>query len=257
MADIQTNEIDIWLVENDQLIDQSMLNDYLGLLNPDELKRLDRFVFPKHKKQFLISRALVRTVLGQYLEQSPESIVFARNAYGKPRIASFERSLPISFNLSHTNGLSVLAVSLNDELGVDTEYLTRKVDILNLAKRYFSEQEYAGLAALDVKDFDKRFLELWTLKEAYIKACGMGLAIPLKDFSFSFNDEKISINFSADRDDSPEHWQFWQFEFKSTFQLALAQNSHAKEKTNKLLIRQGKPLEGFLPFEPEKLVQSF
>ena len=245
MADIQINEIALWIVENEQVTEQILLDKYHGLLNPEELKRLERFVFPGYKKQFLISRALVRTVLGQYLEQPPESLAFTRNAYGKPRIASIEKSLPISFSLSHTNGLTVLAVSLSGELGVDVEHFTRKVNILKLANRYFSKQEYEELAVMGVKECDKRFYKLWTLKEAYIKACGMGLAIPLRDFSFSFRNEEIAISFSDERDDIPERWQFWQFDYKSKFQLALAQKRKNKESLKKIVIKQGRPLKNF------------
>lgn len=262
MADIESNEIQLWLVENEQISEQSLLDDYQQLLNPEEQKRFERFVFPKHKKQFLVSRALVRTVLGQYLDQPPESLVFARNAYGKPRIASFDKSLPLSFNLSHTNEFSVLAVSQNKDLGVDAEYLTRKVDILKLANRFFSKQECEELALMDVKEFDERFFKLWTLKEAYIKACGMGLAIPLKDFSFSFANNEIEISFSEERDDKAEHWQFYQFNFKSKFMLALAQKRQKvqkgmnKEARKKIVFKQGVPMEGFSPFEPDNLEQS-
>ena len=256
MVDIESNEIQLWLVENEQIVEQSLLDDYQGLLNPEEQKRFERFVFPRHKKQFLISRALVRTVLGQYMGQAPESLVFARNAYGKPRIASFEQSLPLSFNLSHTNGFSVLAVSRDNELGVDAEYLTRKVDILKLANRFFSKQEYQALALMDVKEFDESFFKLWTLKEAYIKACGMGLAIPLKDFSFSFNNNEIEISFSKERDDKPESWQFCQFNYKSKFLVALAQKRKNKDVRKKIVIKQGIPMEGFSHFEPSKLEQS-
>lgn len=256
MPDIQSNELHLWLVEDQQITEQALLDQYKFLLNAEELARHDRFVFPKHQKQFLISRALVRTVLGQYLDQSPESLVFARNAYGKPRIASFGETLPISFNLSHTNGLSVLAVAHGDDLGVDAEFLTRKVDILKLAQRYFSPQEYNELAALDVKDFDERFFRLWTLKEAYIKACGMGLAIPLRDFSFSFDEDDIAVSFVEHRNDRPELWQFWQFVYQSSFQLALAQKLDQKQKLKKLTVRQGKPLEQFVTVDISNLSQS-
>ena len=142
MGDIQSNEVQLWLVEDQQITEQSLLDEYKALLNAEEQTRYERLNFPKHQRQFLVSRALLRTVLGKYLQRPPESLVFARNAYGKPRIASFEKPLPISFNLSHTNGLSVLAVTPGDDLGVDVEYLTRKVDILKLAQRFFSKQEY-------------------------------------------------------------------------------------------------------------------
>jgi len=257
MGDIQSNEVQLWLVEDQQITEQSLLDEYKALLNAEEQTRYERLNFPKHQRQFLVSRALLRTVLGKYLQRPPESLVFARNAYGKPRIASFEKPLPISFNLSHTNGLSVLAVTPGDDLGVDVEYLTRKVDILKLAQRFFSKQEYDKLAALHVKDFDERFFRLWTLKEAYIKACGMGLAIPLKDFSFSFKQDEIAVSFAEQRNDEPAAWHFWQFVYQSRFQLALAQKLSRKAARKKLVARQGKPLEDFSTFEIVGLKHSF
>lgn len=256
MGDIQSNEVQLWLVEDQHISEQALLDEYKVLLNAEEQTRYERLIFPKHQKQFLVSRALLRTVLGNCLKLPPESLVFARNAYGKPRIASFEKTLPISFNLSHTNGLSVLAVTQGDDLGVDAEYLTRKVDILKLAQRFFSKQEYDELAALDVKDFDERFFRLWTLKEAYIKACGMGLAIPLRDFSFSFKQDEIAVSFAEQRNDEPEAWQFWQFVYQSRFQLALAQKSNLKVIPKKIVARQGKPLEQFSIIEITKQCQS-
>ncbi len=256
MPDIKSNEIHLWVVECQQITEQALLDEYQALLNSEEQKRFDRFVFPKHKKQFLISRALLRSVIGQYLNQHPESLIFARNAYGKPRIASFEQSLPISFNLSHTNDLSVLAVSLDNDLGVDVEYLTRKVDILKLAERFFSKQEYSELATLDVKKFDERFFKLWTLKEAYIKACGMGLAIPLRDFSFNFSNNEFGVSFDEVRDDNPELWQFWEFVYKDNFQVALALKLKKKEALNKIVSQQGRPLDKFSTFKLAKLKHS-
>lgn len=256
MLELQTNEIHLWIVEDLLLTDQVLLGKYQNLLNVEEQKRFERFVFPKHKKQFLISRALLRSVLGSYLEQAPEELVFARNAYGKPRIASFEKSLPLSFNLSHTNGLSVLAVTLENDLGVDTEYLTRKVDILKLSQRYFSEQEFLELSALNVKEFNQRFFNLWTLKEAYIKACGMGLAIPLKDFSFNFNNKGIGISFDEAREDKSELWQFWQFVYKSKFEVALALKLNQKQALKKIISKQGRPLDEFSTFNIKMLKHS-
>jgi 4'-phosphopantetheinyl transferase len=256
MLELQSNEIHLWVVEDQLISDQSLLDKYQTLLNEEEQKRFERKIFPKHKKQFLVSRALLRSVLGGYLQQAPEDLVFARNAYGKPRIASFEKSLPISFNLSHTNGLSVLAVTLEHELGVDVEYLTRKVDILKLAERYFSEQEFLDLAARDVKDFNQHFFNLWTLKEAYIKACGMGLAIPLKDFSFHFNNKRLGITFDAARADNPELWQFWQFVYKSNFEIALALKLNQQQALNKIVCKQGRPLDKFINAEIEMLQHS-
>ncbi|MFL2840480.1 MAG: 4'-phosphopantetheinyl transferase family protein [Pseudohongiellaceae bacterium] len=256
MIDIRNNEIHLWVVEDKKITNQLLLEKYKALLNSEEKKRLERFVFPKHKKQFLITRALLRSVLGQYFDRAPESLVFARNAYGKPKIGSFEKSWPISFNLSHTNALSVLAVTRENELGVDVEYINRKVDSLKLANRYFSTLEYNDLSALNARQLDDWFFKLWTLKEAYIKAYGMGLAIRLRDFSFNFNNNGIDITFAEKRDGKPEFWQFWQFDYKSSFQLALAMKLKQKEALYKIVTKRGKPLEQFSNFKITPLIHT-
>tara|TARA_R110000824_G_scaffold7892_4_gene35817 strand:+ start:40539 stop:41312 length:774 start_codon:yes stop_codon:yes gene_type:complete len=245
MLDIPDNEIHLWFVEHQQITDTDLLEAYRGLLNNEEEKRFQRFVFPKHKLQFLASRALLRTVLADYLDQPPSGLVFARNAYGKPRIASFEMPLPLAFNLSHTNDMTVLAVTQGGEIGVDVEYITRKVDILKLAERYFSAQEASDLKQLGVDKFNQRFIELWTLKEAYIKACGMGLAIPLRDFSFIFKSEGIEISFAEEREDNPEHWRFWQFLHNHQFQIALALKEENNRANKNIIIWSGIPLGSF------------
>ena len=204
MLELQSNEIHLWIVEDQLLTDQLLLEKYQNLLNVEEQKRFERLVFPKHKKQFLITRALLRSVLGGYLQQAPEELVFARNAYGKPRIASFEKSLPLSF-----------------------------------------------------KEFNQRFFNLWTLKEAYIKACGMGLAIPLKDFSFNFSDKGIGISFDEAREDNSELWQFWQFEYKTKFEVALALKLYQKQALKKIVSKQGRPLDKFSTFNIKTLNHSF
>lgn len=245
MSVLKRNEIHLWLVEDQTVTDPHLLATYQDYLDREERQRYQRLMFPKHRKQFLVSRALLRCVLAQYLETAPEAISFARNAYGKPRIASFNSDIPLSFNLSHTNELSVLAVTWENDIGVDVEYLTRKVDILKLARRYFSTRETEALQALDVSQFNDRFFDLWTLKEAYIKACGMGLAIPLKDFSFSFRDAQVEIGFAPERQDNPSCWQFWQYRFKQQFQIALALKHPPAEKARSVIMQQGIPLLDF------------
>ena len=249
MVKIQSDEIQLWLVEDQSVDDKDVLDSYHALLNNEELKRLERFVFPRHKKQFLLSRALLRSVLANFLELTPEELVFARNAYGKPRIASFAARAPLHFNLSHTNGLSVLAIAADNELGVDAEYLTRRVDILKLARRYFSAEEADSFQALDVSEYNERFFDLWTLKESYIKACGMGMAIPLKDFTFHFQPQGLEISFAEGREDSPEHWYFWQYRYREQFQLALAlkdgSGNEAGGAGKKVKIYEGVPMQEF------------
>jgi len=253
MSVLQANEIQLWLVEDQSVMDPEILANYQSLLSKDEQQRYERLLFPQHKKQFLVSRALLRCVLADSLGLAPQKLVFAKNAYGKPRLAMSPLPDSLAFNLSHTNQLSVLALTRRGDIGVDLEYLTRKVDILKLAQRYFSQQEIEDLQALETGELNQRFFDLWTLKEAYIKACGMGLAIPLKDFSFAFSDAQIQLSFSEEREDDPEHWQFWQYCFKQQFQLALALRQSARSQEQSLSLFTGIPMQGFAPCEIECL----
>lgn len=256
MSVLKRNEIHLWLVEDQSVTDPDLLAAYLKTLSKDESQRHERLIFPRHRQQFLVSRALLRSVLADYLQIKPEEVRFAKNAYGKPRIASFDQEYPLSFNLSHTNELSVLAISSGNELGVDVEYLTRKVDILKLARRYFSPLETEALQKLDVSQFNDRFFYLWTLKEAYIKACGMGLAIPLKDFSFSFTGSQVEVSFVEDRQDNPDNWRFWQYRFKQQFQIALALKQDDGDRNKKIRMQLGVPLQGFSSCSAELLFSS-
>jgi 4'-phosphopantetheinyl transferase len=251
MSFLQANEIQLWLVEDQSVMDPEILSSYQSLLSKEEKQRYERLLFRQQKKQFLVSRALLRCVLADTLGLAPEKLVFAKNAYGKPRLAMSALPDSLEFNLSHTNQLSVLALTRRGDIGVDVEYLTRKVDILKLAQRYFSQQEVDDLQALEPGGLNQRFFDLWTLKEAYIKACGMGLAIPLKDFSFAFSDAQIRLSFSAEREDDPGHWQFWQYAFKQQFQLALALRHSIKLTEQNLALFAGIPMQGFDPCEAE------
>lgn len=245
MMKIQRNEIHLWFVYDQKVADEGLLESYQALLCVEERARMQRFIYPKHRHQFLLTRALVRTVLAEYLDAVlPEELVFTKNSYGKPSIDCGDALPPIQYNLSHTEGLIVLAVSAEKEVGVDVEAFSRKADILKLAQRYFSPSEVEELMALDSNEHQKRFFDLWTLKEAYIKACGKGLAIPLKDFSFSFVEDKIEISFSPELNDQPENWRFWQFNVNEQYRLALGLNG-AKEQEHTLVCKAGVPLKGF------------
>jgi 4'-phosphopantetheinyl transferase len=158
-------------------------SDYRALLPGDEVARCDRFVFAEGRRQCLISRMLVRTVLSSYTSHDPAVWRFVENGYGKPAIAHPE-DCPLRFNLSHTTGLVVCAVSRSYEVGVDAEDCQRRLADESIAQHYFAPEEVASLEATLPDERPQRFLEFWTLKEAFLKAHGSGLSIPLKDFGF-------------------------------------------------------------------------
>ncbi|NRA42203.1 MAG: 4'-phosphopantetheinyl transferase superfamily protein [Pseudomonadales bacterium] len=213
------NQIDLWLCnpQDPCFASSALQTQYQHCLSDDEISKVARLRFAKHRHDALITRALVRDTLSHYLPDEPHQLAFVSEAKGKPKLSQPKHS-GLWFNLSHTEGLIVCAVSKLPQLGVDCEQLTRDNEILAIAQRYFSTSETAELFSLAPEHQRSRFFDYWTLKESYIKACGQGLAIPLDHFSFSIDDEggsyhlgqckqAISIAFDAARQDQPAAWQ--------------------------------------------------
>ena len=181
-----------------------------------------RFAFEHDRHSFLITRALVRTVLSRYAVVPPEAWTFVPNGYGKPEIAGPDPVPPLRFNVSHTRGLVACVVAWERDVGVDVEHLDRPSLGLGLAERYFAPAEVASLRRVPPEEFPRAFLDFWTLKEAYIKARGMGLALPLADFAFHLGPGAIRISFTPRIEDDPNHWQFLRFELKERHKVAVA-----------------------------------
>ena len=177
----------------------------LALMAPDESVRQKRFIFPEHRHEYLATRVLVRRVLGSYLGVPPASLRFVHNTHGRPELA--EPRSALRFNLSNTPGLVVCLVSAHHEVGVDTELGTRAESILDIATTVFAERELRELLALEGEVRALRAVTLWTLKEAYIKARGMGLALPLDKFAFRF-DGAVHIEIDPALGDDAARWQF-------------------------------------------------
>lgn len=221
---IGNTDIHLWIAVDDQCSSKELLEKYHSLLNQRERERHQRFHFERDRNQYLVTRAVLRSVLSLYSPDiSPEKWYFLENGYGKPYLPSSLTALPLSFNLSHTYNLVALAVTVENDIGVDVEDTLRDNNAIDIAESYFSSVETDDLFELDKALQQNRFFELWTLKEAYIKACGMGLSIPLNSFSYSFPaKEKIAISFSPERNDSPDNWQFRQFNLFNTYKIAIA-----------------------------------
>jgi 4'-phosphopantetheinyl transferase len=150
---------------------------------------------------------------------------FRQNDYGRPEIANARSGRPLHFNLSHTAGAVVTAISHIAEIGVDLENMERKVEAVPIAQSQFAPSEVEDLIALDDTARQRRFYEYWTLKEAYAKAQGLGLSLPTNQFWFSLNEgNDITLEMSSQSDTSG--WQFRQFRFRSKYQGALAVYSH-------------------------------
>ena len=180
-------------------------------LTPDERVRRDRYVREEDRHAFVVTRALVRAVLSQHGPSAPDAWRFVTNAHGCPSVVDTQAGAPrLEFNVSHTGGLVALAVARGHRLGVDVED-ARRVVREDIAGRFFAPAEVADLRRLPVADQPRVFFDYWTLKEAYIKARGMGLAIPLGDFAFVLRPPAPpTIRFVPGFADDPARWQFRQ-----------------------------------------------
>lgn len=199
----------LWCARPDGFTDPAELARYRALLTDDERARIDRFRFARDRHTCLITRILARVTLSRYCDVPPARWRFGTNDHGRPEIAT--PASTIRFNLSHTNGLVVCLVGRGREVGVDVERLERVSRWLDLSDRFFAPPETAALRSVDASARPTRFLEYWTLKESYIKARGLGLAIPLDGFSFDLPvgaPDDIGIRFTPPVDDTAARWQF-------------------------------------------------
>jgi 4'-phosphopantetheinyl transferase len=209
---IDSGQVHLWLAHLCAVTDPQLLAEYRSLLSGEELRQQARFHFERDRHRYLVTRAMVRSVLSNYSDVAPSNWHFAVNAYGKPSIAARHAAEGrVEFNVSHTDGLVVLGVACERAIGVDVENLRAcEVDI-EIANRYFAPAEVAALLALRREQQQRRFFEYWTLKEAYIKARGTGLALPLNLFAFDLDGPSgIRLTMDASLGDRPERWVFEQ-----------------------------------------------
>ena len=177
------------------------------MLAADEGARLGKMLSPAAGGQYLAAHVLLRHALSQYAPIPASAWRFVVNAHGRPAIDP-SCGVTLGFSLSHTAGLVACLVGESREIGVDVELLGRRGAGLRLAERFFAPKEVEALRAARAPEREARFLELWTLKEAYVKARGLGLALPLKTFAFTRCGDEINIEMEAACADVPAGWSF-------------------------------------------------
>jgi len=216
--------IRVWTVALDT-IPETLWPRLIGLLDGTEQEHAKRFRSDRHRRQYQAAHAMKRLMLAAATAgaTAPEAWTFATGAHGKPYVVPGEGP---RFNLSHCDGLVACAVSRRTELGIDVETMDRKA-ALDLAKGYFAPTEEAWLQSLDPAAQHQGFFQLWTLKEAFIKATGLGLAQPLDAFSFRF--DPLGIAFRDPALGDPAAWHFAQCAVGAQHQLALAWRTDADE----------------------------
>jgi len=239
-------EVHIHFAFLDEIRNERLLSDYESLLTEKEIERWQRFYFDRHKHQYLVTRALLRSTLSQFVDIDPRDWRFVLNEYGKPEIEQALVDVNIRFNVSHTDGLLMCGVTIDNDIGVDVEDEHGKDELIKIADNYFSKQEISDLYKLPANQQKHRFFEYWTLKESYIKARGEGLSLPLDQFTFHIDaGQSVKVSFDAGLKDDPEHWQFWCLRPSPRHIAAVAVKSEAN-RDYKVLTYKSVPLESLV-----------
>lgn len=209
---LQSGQVDIWVTLTHEIADADLAVPFNHVLNDDERRQYAKFVFEKDRRRYLITRALVRYALSRYTSIQPAQWRFAATAFGRPFIVDPPRDIDgLTFNISHSDHVVLLGITHESRLGIDVEDQDRTMP-LDMADHFFSADEVRQLHALPADAQMQRFLDFWTLKESYIKACGKGLSIPLDTFGFELDTGRpLQVRFDPSLNDSPGNWTFWQW----------------------------------------------
>jgi 4'-phosphopantetheinyl transferase len=188
-------------------------------LDNDEKARAARFHFARDRDYFAACRGILRELLGRYLGRSPECIEFLYGAQGKPAYRPRDPGPPVRFNISHSHGLAVFGFARGREVGIDLERIRPEFAGQEIADRYFSAQELVELQALPAAIKPEGFFLCWTRKEAYVKARGLGLQVPLDSFSVSLTPSQPELLQSEDS----RRWSLHSFKPAPDFVAAIVQ----------------------------------
>src|SRR6476469_1957072 len=202
---LNLGEIDVWRVSLAQT--ESCLQSLQETLSTDERTKADRFRFPKDRSQFIVSRAALRAILSRYLNINSHILRFDYNPYGKPSLIAAQGGNTLRFNVSHSGNMALIAITKNRDIGVDIEGINPNFPCLEIAEKFFSTLENSVLRSLPEHLQPRAFFTCWTRKEAYIKAVGKGLSIPLNQFDVTLAPGEPAALLNVE--DNPEEASRW------------------------------------------------
>jgi 4'-phosphopantetheinyl transferase len=179
------DEVDVWLADLNRSGFPAREID--RILSQEEQERAARFHLQRDRNHFAAGRAMLRSILGRYLNADPCHLQFSRGPHGKPVLATERGADALCFNIAHSHDVVLCAVARGRDIGVDVERVKPDVDVDLIAERFFSQREIAALRMLPPERKLKAFFTCWVRKEAYVKARGDGLAMGLDSFSVSFS----------------------------------------------------------------------
>jgi 4'-phosphopantetheinyl transferase len=222
MDEVRARPAQVWTVPTDEVTLAARLSPFERLLSADERSAVERYRQSDDRVRFVLARALARVMLSRFAAIHPQEWRFRLTAHGRPELDMAGELSGLRFNLSHTRGLVACGVAPGRDIGLDVEHIARPVSH-DVASRFFAPAEAARLRALPPADQTRAFFDYWTLKEAYIKARGLGLTMPLHQFSFELRTGAAPrVTFTPELADDAASWQFVQSSPTPWHRLAVA-----------------------------------
>jgi 4'-phosphopantetheinyl transferase len=216
-----------------RMIDARTWSELFSLLSQQEQDRAARFHFEHDRKSYIAAHGMVRSMLSLLDHRHPHDIEFSTSDFGKPEYIMQSKLTPrIRVNISHTHHMAIAAIALDSDIGVDIEWLGRHIRCLEIAQSVMTDEERAFIASVEKDQTLTCFLTFWTLKEAYIKATGKGLSLPLNQFHFSL--EPLAINFKSSHEksvmDDPNNWHLRYERLGEDHVVAIAVHNNSLEQ---------------------------
>jgi 4'-phosphopantetheinyl transferase len=205
---LSSSEIHVWRVPLTALPD--VIERLRVWLSSSELARAARFYHERDRSHFIVGRAALRSILARYLDINPADVTFDYGPQGKPALAGGHpsgRSPGIEFNLAHSHGLALCAIATRKRIGIDLEHIRPMPDATQIAARFFSASEQTALEQIPEESRGDAFFRCWTRKEAFIKAVGQGLSMPLDSFDVSLDPDDARLLRLDGDPDAVERWR--------------------------------------------------
>lgn len=192
-------------------------------LSPDEIRRAEHLFFAVDRLRFTVARGVLRAILGSYLDTPASDITFCYGPHGKPALPPEFDEGRLHFNVAHSFGLALYAVARDREVGVDVEWMRPHLANTGVAERFFAPAEVETLEALPEDGRGEAFYRCWTRKEAYIKARGEGLSLPLDQFDVSLAVDERPVRLRTHQDPfEAERWRLWALQPAQGYAAAVA-----------------------------------
>lgn len=200
-------EVHVWWAATSALDDPALRQRCEGWLSASETERYRRYLRAEDRTLYLLAHALLRHTLARYADLAPAEWSFAATEHGRPEPSGRCADFGLRFNLTHTPGLAACVIGDRVDAGIDVERAGRIERPLDLAATSFAEGERRALGALPAAALNQRFLEIWTLREAWLKARGTGFTLPRDRFALTVEGGGIGLELSDPADGDPRDWQ--------------------------------------------------